>query len=230
MEGSAFTDHPTYEAGCFVLVIGQSRGGKTRWLKGLLQEYKSQFKSKKIKQIVYIHQSLGKDLKELQSKLKKKLVLLPDIPSDLEEICLDHSVIVFDDVELLIQKQKEKKDLLMRWSHELCHHRSWHVFLALQSYNIFYKRSVLNPLLTQATGLVIFRSQHMLPSLKRFLNAFNVKLKQKDTDLFTVFKSYVLDAPYNYLVVNLSPALAKPEVYSQVLMSDSRPLLIFHAE
>ena len=69
----------------------------------------------------------------------------------------------------------------------------------------------------------------MLNSLKRFLNAFNATLKQ-NSDLFSVFKSYVLESPYNYILINLSPDLAKPEVYSQVLMSDSRPLLIFHQE
>ena len=136
MAEGAFTEHPSLSPGCFILVIGQSRGGKSRWLTGLLQEYKTQFESKKIKQIVYIHQSLGKDLKNLQSKLKKKLILLPDIPWDLEDICLEFSIIVFDDVELMIQKNKEKKELLMRWSHELIHHRNWHVFVALQSYGI----------------------------------------------------------------------------------------------
>ena len=169
-------------------------------------------------------------LKDLQTKLKKSATFLNDIPSNLQEMLDDYSVVVLDDVELMLERSREKKDLIMRLAFVNCAHGNTICFLLLQSFQIFLRRSPLNPLVAQTTALVLFRSINTLGSLQRILNSYSAVQLKKGTTLYDIFKSYVQKENYNYIIISLSPALAKPEVYAQVLLSDSRPLLIFHEE
>ena len=173
---------------------------------------------------------MDKNIKELQEKFGKNGYFMTAIPSNLEEMVIEkHSAIVLDDMELTLEKDKEQRDLVMKLALISCHHKETHIFISLQSYNVFYKKSTLNPLLYQATSLILFRSINTVGSLKRFLNSYDIKLKKNST-LYDVFKLYVQEKKYNYLILNMAPCLERPEVYSQILFSDTRPLLLFHEE
>ena len=103
------------------------------------------------------------------------------------------------------------------------------LFVTFQDYEIFYRRHDLNFLLFQTSWIVLFRSLNNFCSLKRFLNSYEIKLKGGET-LYELFKKFVQGEPYSYIIVNLSTRLKFPQVYSQILFSDDRPLLIFHEE
>ena len=229
MAENPFTEHPCFENGSLVLLLGQSRSGKSSFVQSVLMESQHQFRSK-IKQLIYVYQADDDNIKKLQKKFGKNGMFLKSIPGNLDELLIEsHSVLVLDDMELILEKNKEIRDQVMKLALITCHHKKTHVFISMQSYNVFYKKSPLNSLLFQSTSLVLFRSINTVGSLKRFLNAFDFKLKNNCT-LWDIFKTYVQEKKYNYLVMNMAPCLDQAQIYSQILFCDSRPLIIFHEE
>ena len=87
----------------------------------------------------------------------------------------------------------------------------------------------MNTILQQTTRIFIFKSISNFASLKRWLNGYSIKLKSNQS-LFECFQDVISGDKYAYLVLDLSPNLDKPHVYSQILYADPRPLLVFHVE
>ena len=87
----------------------------------------------------------------------------------------------------------------------------------------------MNEILAQSTCLILFRSISNFSSLKRWLKSYEIPLKSSQ-DLFQVFRSVTLTEPHAYLIIDISPHLKHPRVFTHILMNDPRPLLIFSVE
>jgi len=198
-------------------------------MRQLLVEHKIHFENK-INQLIYIFKEEDKNIKTLKKKFGKSGTFLNEIPDGLESLLLpNHSVCVIDDFESSLVLDKEKVSSLKYLSNVSIHHSNLIVFLLFQSFSIFLRKHVLHDILYQATSLILFRSMNSFSSLKRFLNSYEIKLKGNQS-LYDIFKKFVQQEPYQYLIINIAPKLRNPEVYSQILFCDSRPLLIFHEE
>ena len=75
--------------------------------------------------------------------------------------------------------------------------------------------------------MVLFRANKIDVSLKRFLNTFNVTLRDKRT-LYDVFGEYTRVHPHSYIIVFIGPDQETAQVYSNVLLSDGMNLLTLH--
>ena len=136
------------------------------------------------------------------------------------------SVCVIDDQEEDLVNNKDNCALLRKISSIYVHHRKLRLILCLQTFECFYKRHVLNPVLYQSTALFLFRSVSTFNSLKRWLNSYQIRLRGKES-LYDIYRRYILGSKWAYLVLDLSPFLSEPRCYSQILRSDPRPMLLF---
>ena len=134
-----------------------------------------------------------------------------------------------DDKEDEITGSREKTKLMQDLAKIYTHHNKYLVFMLLQSYDCFYKRHPLNGILQNSTFLVLFKSVSNFTSLKRWLNGYCVRLKGNQT-LYDVYRDHMLADRYAYLIVDLSHSLKSPHVYSNILHSDKRPMLVFSVE
>lgn len=227
-ENDYFTDPPKFQSSSLTLIFGQSGSGKSTWLTDCLIEHDIHFE-RKVKQLIYVSKHCDKNVKKLKSKFKAGM-FLSEIPENLEEVLVpSKSVVVFDDCQQELLQSKEKIRMLKRLATIQIHHMDLMVFITFQDYEIFYKRNDLNFLLFQTSCIVLFRSLNNFCSLKRFLNSYEVKLKGGES-LYNLFKKFVQCEPFSHIIVNLSTKLKSPQVYSQILFCDDRPLLIFHEE
>ena len=139
------------------------------------------------------------------------------------------SIAVIDDSEEDIVNSKSKCKMLKELSSVGVHHKKLTIFLLLQTFDCFYRRNVLNPILYQATHLILFRSISNFSSLKRWLNSYHIPLHSNET-LHEIYQNYVQGQRWAYLLLDLSPSLPHPRAYSQILICDSRPMLLFSVE
>ena len=201
--------------------------GKSSWLKNAILEHKQHFKQK-MKVLIYIYKEDDENSRELQKKFKNG-IFLKSIPENIEEMIEPNSTIIcIDDFQLDLGEKHHIK-MLKKWGNVRLHHWNFTCLITLQTYDVFYKRNELNFLLYQTSSIVLFRSLNNFCALKRFLNAYEIKLKGNAT-LYEVFKTFVQSKPYSHIIVNLSPKLKSPQVYSQILLCDDRPLLLFHED
>lgn len=222
-----FTDPPKFSSNSMTVIFGQSGSGKSSWLAEVLIEHSIHFE-RKCKQLIYVSKYDTATVKKLKKHFKSGL-FLDEIPSNLEDMVEpSKSVIVFDDCQNDL-RSKENIKMMKRLTTIKLHHMDLMLFVTFQDYEIFYRRHDLNFLLFQTSCIVLFRSLNNFCSLKRFLNSYEIKLKGGET-LYELFKKFVQGEPYSYIIVNLSTRLKFPQVYSQILFSDDRPLLIFHEE
>ena len=225
---SDFTEPPKFQSSSLTLIFGQSGSGKSTWLTDCLIEHNIHFE-RKVKQLIYVSKHTDKNVKKLKSKFKAGM-FINEIPTNLEQILEpSKTVIVFDDCQQELLQSKEKIRMLKRLATISIHHDDLMVFITFQDYEIFYKRNELNFLLFQTSCIILFRSLNNFCSLKRFLNSYEVKLKGGET-LYNLFKKFVQGQPFSHIIINLSTKLKCPQVYSQILFCDDRPLLIFHEE
>ena len=167
-------------------------------------------------------------MKILKKKLKKIGLFFDSLPEidELENILIDNQcILIIDDYEDILTT-REKAGFVTKLANFLVHHRGYIVFIILQSYQIFYARHRLNSVLYQATSLILFRSINNFSMLKRFLNSYDVQFKSGEK-LYNIFKKFV-NAKYKYLILNVSPHLNCPLVYSNVLFCDPNPLILFN--
>ena len=224
---SDYTPHPQFESGSLILIFGQSQSGKSSWLTQAIIEHKAHWKQK-IKRLIYIYKEDDANSAKLKKHFKNG-IFLKSIPDDLEDMVEPScTLVVFDDFQIDLSSKRNVK-MLKKWGTIKLHHDDFCCAITLQNYDVFYKRNELNFLLYQTSSLVLFRSLNNFCALKRFLNAYEIRLKENDT-LYDVFKKFVQSKPYSHLIINLSPKLKSPQVYSQVLFNDDRPLLIFHED
>ena len=210
-----------------LFMIMEYDSGKSSWMKNALLEHKEHFKQK-LKRLIYIYKEDDENSNALQKKFKNG-IFLKRIPENLDELIEPNgTIIVFDDFQIELCEKTNVK-MLKKWGTIKLHHSNFSCLITLQSYDVFYKRNELNFLLYQTSSMVLFRSLNNFCALKRFLNAYEIKLKGNAT-LYEVFKSFVQSKPYSHIIVNLSPKLKSPQVYSQILSCDDRPLLIFHED
>ena len=182
----------------------------------------------KMKRLIYIYKEDDENSKALKKKFKNG-IFLKNIPDDIEEMIEPGKTIVcIDDFQMDLCEKRHVK-MLKRWGTVSLHHWNFSLIITLQSYDVFYKRNELNFLLYQTKSIILFRSLNNFCALKRFLNAYEIRL-QGNATLYEVFKTFVQSKPYSHIIVNLSPKLKSPQVYSQILLCDDRPLLLFHED
>ena len=177
-----------------------------------------------VKRLIYIYRYRDDTVKALEKKLKKNGVFLDTIPKDLESQVCEHCVIFIDDMEDLLN-QKEMSAMALRFANYIVHHSKIVFGLVFQSYNLFYASSKLHPILYQASIIICFRSVTSFGMLKRVLNSYNVPLRSGEK-LFDLFCKYV-NSRHKYLIVNISPKLDTPLVYSGILYNENDPFIIF---
>lgn len=232
-------DIPFFHAGSLILVFGQSRSGKSWWLRNLILENECHFE-KEIKQLVFIHQQDNPEndtnISLISKKFKKNAVITKTLIPDVHKTLIpNQSLIVFDDCELML-KQKKHREILDNLAFIYAHNNKITVIISFQTYGLFYKSSPLNHLVYQATNFVLFGSNNVgNRSLGPMLNAFEVQIKDGKL-LYDLFIEYVLQrgvdpkkrVKYRYLLVHLHPDLPSSEVWSNILDCDSNPLLGYH--
>ena len=202
--------------------------GKSTLLRQMLME-KEQFENS-IDQLVYIYTVDDENIEKLKKKFGKRGLFLKEIPDNLHEMMIPKkSVLCIDDKEHEIISDKKKLSLIHSLASVFIHHNSLICFLCLQTYDCFYKRSKINFCLQNCSHLILFKSVSNFTSLKRWLNGYAIKLKANQT-LFDCFQERIIGDKYAYLVLDLSPSLKSPHVYSNILLADPRPLLVFHVE
>ena len=194
-------------------------------LQNLLLEASAHFEFP-ISRLIFIYRYRDDTVKALEKKFKKNGLFLDTIPSNLESQVCEHCVIVIDDMEDLLNT-KEMAAMTLRFANFIVHHSKIIFGLVFQSYNLFYASSRLHSLLYQATLLICFRSVTSFGMLKRVLNSYNVKLKDPKQKLYDLFTSYV-NSRHKYLIINVSPALDCPLVYTGVLYNDNDPFITFN--
>ena len=203
--------------------------GKSTLLCEILHEKEYQFEYD-IEQLVYIYTIEDDNIRKLKKKFSKNGLFLKEIPENLPELLIPKkSVLCIDDKEEEIVGNKRTTKLVNTLCKVWVHHCSLICFLLFQSFDMFYKRNPLNPILQQSTRLILFKSVSNFASLKRWLNGYSIKLKANQT-LFDCFNDLTTGDKYAYLILDLSPNLNSPHVYSNILYADPRPLLVFHVE
>lgn len=138
-------------------------------------------------------------------------------------------MICIDDKEEEITASKETTKQILELAKISVHHSEIICFLLFQSFDCFYKRHPLNGVLQQAKKLILFKSISNYSSIKRWLNNYDIQLKSNQT-LFEVYRNLVKEERYAYLILDLSPSLKSPRAYSNIILSDPRPYLVFHVE
>ena len=103
-------DIPFFHAGSLILVFGQSRSGKSWWLRNLILENECHFE-KEIKQLVFIHQQDNPEndtnISLISKKFKKNAVITKTLIPDVHKTLIpNQSLIVFDDCELMLKQKK----------------------------------------------------------------------------------------------------------------------------
>ena len=203
--------------------------GKTSTLCQILLEKEHQFEYP-IEQLVYIYTIEDDNIRKLKKKFAKNGCFLKEFPNNLREILIPKkSCLVIDDKEEEIMGDREKTKTITTLAKIWVHHCSLICFMLFQSFDIFYKRNPMNSVLQQCNRLFLFKSISNFSSLKRWLNGYSIKLKANQT-LFDCFKDVISGDKYAYLVLDLSPKLDSPHVYSNILFADPRPMLVFHVE
>ena len=167
-------------------------------------------------------------------RLKKELPGITEfhnsIPDDLiERLTPRHSIAVIDDCELPLSQEKSKADIINNCALIWAHHKQLIIFVLVQGYNSFYKRHPLNPSIQNVTHLILLRSLSNLSSLKHWLKSYAIRLKNSKS-LYEIFIEHVLPVKYSYLILDISPQSSKPSAFSQILLSDPRPMLLFSIE
>ena len=177
-----------------------------------------------VRRLIFIYRYRDETVKALEKQFQKNGIFLDTIPTDLESQVCEHSVIFIDDMEDLLNK-KEMAAMALRFANYIVHHSKIVFGLVFQSYNLFYASSKLHPILYQATMIICFRSVTSFGMLKRVLNSYNVPLRSGEK-LFDLFCKYV-NSRHKYLIVNISPKLDIPLVYTGILYNEKDPFIIF---
>ena len=216
--------NPVIESSSFIVIIGKSGSGKSWLIKNLVLEHRTHF-AFSIAKLVYVYRHMDENVKAIKERFDKPMELLKGIPNDLESRISPYSLVIVDDQENCFDK-KETASLMKNFASYTCHHLLSTLICVCQSNEIMYAKHRMHSCLAQSTGLVLFRSVNNSSIVKRFLNNFDIELEDDCPDLYSLFKKFV-SAPYDYLWVNTSPKLAKPQVYSNILECDDRPVQLF---
>ena len=105
----------------------------------------------------------------------------------MEELIEPQSTLIwFDDFQMDLCEKRNVK-LLKKWGTISLHHENFSCLVTLQNYDVFYKRNELNFLLYQTSSIVLFRSLNNFCALKRFLNAYEIKLKGNERPIIYPF-------------------------------------------
>ena len=183
-----------------------------------------------IRQLIYISAFEDSAVKELKKRVKFAK-FLNEIPDSLcEDLIPRHSIAVIDDMEAELTNNKSKTKLLSFMAFCGIRHRQLRIFVCLQSYNCFYKKSVLNSCLLQATHLCLFKSVTTFTSLKTWLNSYNIRLIASDKTLYDLFIEYACGTMFGYLLLEISPALSNARCSSQILLCEDKAMLLFSVE
>ena len=221
------TDHK-FDNYCLVFILGSSGSGKSEFVKNIILESDYHFKGPKIPNIVYVYSSFDDNLKELQNK-KAGITFVKELPLNWKEKSIPGSLYIFDDQECKLNSSKPYSDVINEIATIYVHHFKLKVFILLQTYDCLYKSCRINPSINQLTNLVIFRVSKTDSTLKRFLNTFNISLKE-NRNLFDVFTVFTKELPHSYLMINISPFQKRATCFSNILLCDGKNLLTFHSD
>ena len=228
-----WSEIPKFGKSSFCSIFGISNSGKSTYIKNLLAENKIHF-TNSIDRLIVIHSVEDDCIKELKTYFPNKKGEKPDgkyfksFPTDLmEHVITGRTVIVIDDKENELTKNKDLAKQLIHLSTVLCHHQLLNIFINFQTFDPLYKNNALNPAVTQSTNLVFFRNANDHIRLKRFLRNYNIKLK-KGQSLYSVYDRFVNKELYGYLMLDVSPTAKSSKAYSRMLLCDPKPMLSFH--
>jgi len=199
----------------------------------LLAENKIHF-TNLIDRLIVIHYVEDDCIKELKTYFPNKKGEKPDgkyfksFPTDLmEHVITGRTVIVIDDKENELTKNKDLQKQLIHLSTVLCHHQLLNVFVNFQTFNPLNKINALNPAVTQSTNLIFFKNANDHIRLQRVFKNYNIKLK-KGQSLYSVYDRFVNKELYGYLMLDVSPTAKSSKAYSRMLLCDPKPMLSFH--
>ena len=228
-----FSEIPKFGKSSFCSIFGISNSGKSTYIKNLLAENKIHF-TNSIDRLIVIHSVEDDCIKELKTYFPNKKGEKPDgkyfksFPTDLmEHVITGHTVIVIDDKENELTKNKDLQKQLIHLSTVLCHHQLLNVFVNFQTFNPLNKINALNPAVTQSTNLIFFRNANDHIRLQRVFRNYNIKLK-KGQSLYSVYDRFVNKELYGYLMLDVSPTAKFSKAYSHMLLCDPKPMLSFH--
>ena len=228
-----FSPMPKFGKSSFCSIFGTSSSGKSTYIKHLLIESEYHFKND-IDRLIFIYSVEDDCVKELQNYFPEKRGEKPDgkyfknFPMDLmEHVVPCHTVIVIDDKEDEMTKNKEISKEISYLATILCHHEFLNVFVNFQTFSPLRMRHALQPAISQSTNLVFFRNPNNHLCLKRFLSNYNIKLKKGQT-LYEVYKRFIQKERFNYLMIDISPTAKFSKAYSHMLLCDTKPMLSFH--
>ena len=180
----------------------------------------------RLSKVLYIHRyATDNNVKMLKEKLDVPCEFLDYFPTDLDNYAIDNCVICLDDYDDVLHLKAYAK-IVTKFANYINHHVGTCLFLITQSQSIFYAKHPLNAVISQCTGLILFRSMTNMNILKKILNSFDVKLLSENETLYNIFRKYV-NSCYKYLWVNLTSTLPSALVYSNVLFCDKNPLIMF---
>ena len=228
-----WTEIPKFGKSSFCSIFGISNSGKSTYIKNLLAENKIHF-TNSIDRLIVIHSVEDDCIKELKTYFPNKKGEKPDgkyfksFPTDLmEHVITGHTVIVIDDKENELTKNKDLQKQLIHLSTVLCHHQLLNVFINFQTFNPLNKINALNPAVTQSTNLIFFKNANDHIRLQRVFRNYNIKLK-KGQSLYSVYDRFVNKELYSYLMLDVSPTAKSSKAYSRMLLCDPKPMLSFH--
>jgi len=228
-----WTEIPKFGKSSFCSIFGISNSGKSTFTKDLLAENKIHF-TNSIDRLIVIHSVEDDCIKELKTYFPNKKGEKPDgkyfksFPTDLmEHVITGRTVIVIDDKENELTKNKDLQKQLIHLSTVLCHHQLLNVFVNFQTFNPLNKINALNPAVTQSTNLIFFKNANDHIRLQRVFKNYNIKLK-KGQSLYSVYDRFVNKELYGYLMLDVSPTAKSSKAYSRMLLCDPKPMLSFH--
>lgn len=227
------TEIPKFGISSFCCIFGNSCSGKSTYVKNLLKEHQYHF-TNLIHRIIFIHSVEDNCVKELKEVFPDKKGEKPDgkyfknFPADLMNYIIPgHTIIVIDDKEDEIGKNKEIAKDLNYIATVLCHHESLNIFINFQTFMPLYKKHALHCTISQSTNLVFFRNSSNSVCLKRFMANYSIRLKKGQT-LYDVFKRFIQKERFSYLMIDVSPTAKCATAYSNMLLCDKKPMLSFH--
>ena len=220
----------------FYLLILVSFKGKSRFLCGLLSEYKSHFEldgNEELRNIFYFHLADCENTYRLKHEFEKdenknvKLRFSKKIPSNLSEIIPPKSLIICDDLESVFLNDKKLIQQLHIFSSVLCHHKQIFFLFVAQSVSILKKSSKIQSSIANATHFIIFRYIMESKALKRFLSSLGLKMKS-GLSISEIYEKYILPKRYSYFLICISSRALRATAYSNILHESDGNMISYH--
>ncbi len=197
--------HVKFKENQSFIISGRSGSGKTTFIFNLLMNVNHLFDSNRQHRILYLYKTDQVMFHQMQRIIPniifhKGMIELDEILAKYADLENVHLIIVMDD---LMRETGDSPDVSDFFTIS-CHHSGCSIILV--THNLFHQGKYSKTLALNAGYVILFETPAALDQIKLFARQ---RFGKDDTSMLNAYKTEVVDVPYGYIIVDMTPNVFK---------------------